>query len=131
MKKNEHYLTELFVKLKVNAKEFAENLGFDRADRIYHVLKGRNGISEDLAKIITSKYPDVNYTWLLTGEGEMLKTVVSQNIENSSNSVAIGRDSNGNISIASESVDKFIQITEKYQEQTDRMLAIIETLINK
>jgi uncharacterized membrane protein len=42
-----------------------------------------------------------------------------QNVENTSNSVA------------SENVDRIIQMTEKYQEQTDRMLAIIEKLINK
>jgi hypothetical protein len=61
----------------------------------------------------------------------------SQNLENVSSSVAIGRDANGSeIHITCHSMDKFImdkfmQVTEKYQEQTDRMLAIIEKLINK
>ena len=34
--------------------------------------KGNNGISRDLAELITAKYPSVSKGWLLTGEGEML-----------------------------------------------------------
>jgi hypothetical protein len=74
MKESEHYLNELLIYLKLNSKEFAKSLGFNRVDRIYHILNGRNGISEDLAKIIVGRYKHINYDWLLTGKGEMLSS---------------------------------------------------------
>jgi plasmid maintenance system antidote protein VapI len=73
MKESNHYLNALLAYLKQNSADFAKNLGLSRVDRIYHVLNGRNGISEDLAKLIVDKYKNINYNWLLTGEGEMLK----------------------------------------------------------
>lgn len=69
-----HYLNKLIDHLKLNPKQFSESLGFDRVDRIYNVLNLKNGISTSLANIITKTYPSVNYDWLLTGEGSMLKS---------------------------------------------------------
>lgn len=68
-----HYLNELIDYLKLNPKQFSESLGFERVDRIYNVLKLKNGVSANLANIITNIYPAVDYNWLLTGVGEMLK----------------------------------------------------------
>lgn len=55
-------------KLSVNA--FAKEIGLERAEKLYQVLRGRNGISKELAKIITTKYNDVNYSWLISGIGD-------------------------------------------------------------
>ena len=71
--RTEHYLQSLFAYLQMSAKQFSESIGEKRAEKLYHVLRGRNGVSEDLARTIAKKYPEINYTWLLTGEGEMLK----------------------------------------------------------
>ena len=57
----------------MNVKSFAESIGLKRADRIYNILNEKNGVSTELAKLISLKYNDVNYDWLLTGEGEMIK----------------------------------------------------------
>lgn len=70
---NDHYLNKLLDYLKLNAKQFSESLGFERADRVYNVLNFKNGVSSSLAKIINDHYPYINYDWLLTGDGEMLK----------------------------------------------------------
>ena len=78
-KKKEHYLYELLSYLEINANEFAYSLSFNRTDRIYNVLNGHNGISPNLAKIITEKHPIVSYSWLLTGEGQMLNEVNVKN----------------------------------------------------
>lgn len=58
--------------LQLNGNELAASLGYKRSDRVYHVLRERNGISESLARDICELYHDVNYQWLLTGEGSML-----------------------------------------------------------
>ncbi|MCL1691960.1 S24 family peptidase [Elizabethkingia anophelis] len=78
-RKYNSYLYDLILELKLSPQSFAKSLGFSRTDRIYNVLKGINGISNELAKIITEKYTNVDYNWLLTGEGEMF--VNNTNIE--------------------------------------------------
>lgn len=55
--------------LSTNA--FAMGIGLKRSENLYQIKRGNNGISKDLAELISLKYPDVNRAWLLTGEGEM------------------------------------------------------------
>lgn len=54
--------------LSVNA--FARNIGLNRGENLYQIKRGNNGISKELAELITAKYPGVSKAWLLTGEGE-------------------------------------------------------------
>jgi hypothetical protein len=69
-----HYLNELLDHLKLSASAFAKSIGYDSPNRIYYILRLRNGVSKEAAKDITEVYPNVSYNWLLTGEGEMLTT---------------------------------------------------------
>lgn len=55
--------------LSVNA--FAREIGLNRAENLYQIKRGNNGISRDLAELICEKYALVSKAWLLTGEGEM------------------------------------------------------------
>lgn len=65
---------ELLKHLRLNAKVFAERLGYERPQVIYDILKGKTKrISSELAYKITSVFPDVNRSWLLADEGVMLK----------------------------------------------------------
>ena len=56
--------------LSINS--FALTIGLKRSENLYQIKKGNNGISRDLAELITAKYPSVSKGWLLTGEGETL-----------------------------------------------------------
>lgn len=56
--------------LSINA--FALHIGLKRSENLYQIKKGNNGISHDLAALITAKYPVISKGWLLTGEGEMM-----------------------------------------------------------
>jgi hypothetical protein len=67
-----HHLQELLDYLKINEREFSHSLGL-LPNRINHILNGRHNVSPKMAKIIMSKYEDVDYNWLRTGEGEMIK----------------------------------------------------------
>lgn len=51
---------------------FAREIGLNRAENLYQIKRGNNGISRDLADNIAAKYPQISKAWLLTGEGEML-----------------------------------------------------------
>ena len=72
MKTSKERMELLLSHLQLNGNELAASLGYKRSDRVYHVLRERNGISESLARDICELYHDVNYQWILTGEGSML-----------------------------------------------------------
>lgn len=71
--KYDHHLYKYISHKKMTPAAFAESLGLQRTDRLYNVLKGKNGLSVKFAKLISDTYNDVSYDWLLTGEGEMIK----------------------------------------------------------
>lgn len=50
---------------------FCTQYRVETSENLYQIKKGNNGISRDLATLITTKYPSVSKAWLLTGEGEM------------------------------------------------------------
>ena len=77
MKKTEekrHYLESLIGHLQMNITEFAKSIDASQ-ERISRVLNFKNNVSADLARTIIKKYKSVNYDWLRTGEGEMLKDI--------------------------------------------------------
>ena len=61
--------------LNISAAAFALALGKSRPQFIYDIQKGKTkNISQELAKQIVSVYPEISEIWLLTGDGEMLKS---------------------------------------------------------
>lgn len=74
---------ELLKELKMNPKQLSDSLGKERPQWAYDILnENKNvGISKNAAKLICSKYPQINESWLLTGEGSML-TSYHQDQEN-------------------------------------------------
>lgn len=60
-----HFLT----KKGISQYEFYKNTGVTRG-----ILTQNNGISEDNISRFLAYYPEISAEWLLTGEGEMLKT---------------------------------------------------------
>jgi SOS-response transcriptional repressor LexA len=70
-------LNEVLASLKMNANELASQLEMKRAQGLYDVLnphKENVGVSKKLAEKITDKFPQFSKSWLLTGEGPMLKS---------------------------------------------------------
>ena len=66
-------LQELMNKLNVNAAQFAEEIGGQRSS-ISHFLSGRNNPSLDVLRKILMAYPQINAQWLISGEGNMMKS---------------------------------------------------------
>ena len=79
--KDKERMELLLSHLKINGNELSASLGYKRSDRIYHVLRERNGISNLLAKDICNVYTFIDYRWLITGEGEMFKQEKSLEIQ--------------------------------------------------
>lgn len=55
--------------LSVNS--FALSIGLNRGENLYQIKRGNNGISAELARMISAKYPQISRAWLLLGEGDM------------------------------------------------------------
>ena len=60
--------------LNLNASTLSRELGLKTPQIFYDIKAKKCGISKDLANKIQEKFYDIDKTWLLTGEGEMLKT---------------------------------------------------------
>jgi len=85
---------------------------------------------------ILDRFSDVNPTWLLIGEGEMLKN--NQQIGNISNSTAIGNNVNGNGNhITHNNFSEMIELQKGYQDllrkkddHIGELLLIVKNLTN-
>ena len=68
--------------LNINAKAFSEMIGYKRPQIIYDIINMRTKrISEPLAIKINSVFPEISKTWLLAGEGEMIKSNTGQDFD--------------------------------------------------
>ena len=56
---------------ELSPAEFAEEIGVQRSS-ISHIISGRNKPSLDFITKIKTAFPDFEWNWLITGEGEML-----------------------------------------------------------
>lgn len=63
-------LTEYLKSKKISKSAFGRDIGVSSA----YIASIRKSIQPDKLQRIALKYPDLNTEWLLTGEGEMLKT---------------------------------------------------------
>ncbi|MDD3712907.1 MAG: hypothetical protein PHZ28_05385 [Candidatus Izemoplasmatales bacterium] len=70
--KSSERLEEILKYLKISANKLSVEIGLKDNTKIYHIKKDRNDISPEMAKLITDRFSEINYSWLLTGEGEML-----------------------------------------------------------
>ena len=107
---------KIFIKyLDIGQGKFEKTCGFSNGN--INNSKGNFGASkiEDILK----KYPELNRVWLMTGEGEMLKSNVS--IENG----------DGNNNNTPSTLDKALDALAKSQEQIDRLIVVIEKLTDK
>ena len=52
---------------QMNSSQFADRVGVNRAS-LSHVLSGRNKPSHDFLSKIIKEFPNVNASWLITGE---------------------------------------------------------------
>lgn len=116
----------------LNIKRLAEEIGLKTVQTLYDIRNGKHGISKDVANKIKGKYLNINFNWLLTGEGEMLCGVV-QNNENGDNiqgnSVTVNKAEGDYLEIIKNLTSQLSRSQEqisKSQEQMDRLITIIE-----
>lgn len=70
-----HRLEKVIKWTGLSVNGFARELGLNRAENLYQIKKGNNGISRELAVLICNKYSQISRGWLLSGEGDMFVTM--------------------------------------------------------
>lgn len=97
--------------------------------RIGNSRRKKRDLSNEMVEIISNFYTDLNKSWLLTGEGEMLKpnqSLSNNTISNSSNAV-IGGD---NI-VHCDSTDKLITELSEQRKMFERIINQQDSIIQK
>lgn len=120
-------IDEVLKYTKTNVKSLSERLGYARPQGLYDVVSGRTkSISQDLARKIITAFPEISQSWLLTGEGEMLRGNV--HIEGSNYGRIQSDDFNFNPGeftvVSAEDVSKLIS-------QNGKLIEIIKELTKK
>ena len=87
----------------------------------------RQSIMPDKLRKIALCYPELNTGWLMTGEGDMLKSPV-QEIKGDNNTQVIG---DGNHVSTPSTLDKALDALAKSQEQIDRLIGVLEKMTEK
>lgn len=59
---------------------FGRHIGLARSESLYQIKSGNNGISQNLARRIVEKFPEISLGWLLSGEGSMFSNVAEGKI---------------------------------------------------
>lgn len=117
----------------VNNSEFGRIVGVSNA----YISSIRKFIQPGKMSKISENFPDLNMSWLMTGEGEMLRPIIQQKIGNVKDSVleevnVVKGDPNAYetllriVEANQKTTEGFLRSIEKFQEQTDRFLNLLE-----
>ncbi len=125
--------------VKERLKEFIKVKGLSvyRFEQICGLSTGyvsnmRVSIQPDKIESIAHNFPDLNTGWLLTGEGAMLKSSITQNAQGDNNTQVAGNGNSINSFSKSTHDNAISEIAEqrkleaKAQEQIDRLLTLLE-----
>lgn len=115
-------LNKLLNYLKLSIADLAKALNLANKTRLYNISQGRNGISKDLAKIITDKYTEINFNWLVDGTGQMLKNIASEQpgeYMTKKDMVSMSREVFDILSNLSETVKSQQQLIREFFEKTN------------
>ncbi|MDE6072086.1 MAG: hypothetical protein K2G53_05985 [Muribaculaceae bacterium] len=104
----------------INKSEFGRRIGVSNA----FVTSMRKSIQPDKIALIQKEFPDLNTSWLLTGEGEMLKDVSVHQTSYGDHSPNVNGD--GNTIQGETSIERTLDEIAEYRKLLERTLAMIE-----
>lgn len=117
---------EEFTGLSLN--KLAAAIGIKSPQTFYDIKSGKHGISKDLADKIKAKYLNINMSWLLSGEGEMIPPSVIQNNQNGDNinGHSVNVEQKTEIEKFLDTIKECHELLRKKDEQIDRLLTLLE-----
>ncbi len=121
----------LFVKAKkLSMKEFEKACNLSSG----YVTSMRKGYGQEKLNNVLTAFPDLNREWLVYGEGEMLRSPITQESNGDHNTQVAGNHNHveppHGIEKALDEIAAQRKLVSKAQEQIDRLLTVIENLTN-
>lgn len=107
---------------KMSPFAFSQKYNDNGGVKTSQVIRERNGLSMQLLENIIEAYPEISRTWLLTGEGEMLKNAKPKEEVITTDSVVIPNDVWEVIKNQAESLKTKDQQTSKVIEMLEEQL---------
>lgn len=103
-----------------NNTDFGDIIGKSKS-QVSEMLSGKRPISERTVHLIASKFPNLNTSWLLTGEGEMLKsgTIIQKIGDNSAHNTQVVGSSE--LAVCQQKVEYL----ERILEEKERMIQVL------
>lgn len=134
-------INQLLESKSIKAGPFAKEIGV-HPTQIYDLQSEKiKKISASIASKIVNRYPEYDPIWLLTGEGEMLKSEpASLDLESKTNKASAPHQietKNINIDLQEEQIDSkktievLIKVIQTYQTRMDDLLNVVEVLKNE
>lgn len=99
-----------------SASEFADEIDVQRSS-ISHILSGRNKPSLEFIVKIKNRFPEINWDWIILGNGEMLK---NETPSTSENNLPENNDSPDLFTLIDEDYKNEISVQENLQNETQR-----------
>lgn len=124
-------LTAYLKEKRIPKSEFGQSIGASASYVTSMRDTGRTSIGNDKIARIREKYPDLNIEWLLPGSGKMLNdTGISQSVSGNDNIALAGHnmtvETDKLLEKAFDEIRAQREMTQKAQEQVDRLLTILE-----
>ena len=128
----------------LNVNQFSEKIGLQRPQALYDIQKGKTrSISANMASRIVSVFPVISKSWLLTGEGEMLKNSLhkpdesstshdwkNNNVFNEGEAWEVIRNQAASLKERDDMISRMISISERSLVQVERAMAHYDKLFS-
>ncbi|MBQ8958860.1 MAG: hypothetical protein IJ057_10275 [Bacteroidales bacterium] len=130
--------------IKQRILQFADNLGISKREFYTKIgvsrgtLEANTGITEDVLAKFIAIYPEVSVIWLVTGEGEMLKPKVQDQLvlpslqsSQSAENQCKDNENNPMMAEASENIKSLIGILSRTLIEKDKQIESLLTIIKQ
>jgi lipopolysaccharide biosynthesis regulator YciM len=112
-----------------NQQDFTERINSDKST-VSQIMNNRIAIPNNMFGNVVSAFPFISKDWLLYGEGEMLRSTYTQNIDEGQNFTQTGNvtvnNSDAALLKAIDEISEQRKMVQKAQEQIDRLIALLE-----
>lgn len=123
MEQTVKYRLEQFLKNRgIKKTEFAKTIGVSNS----YITSMRKSIQPDKLEKINYSYPDLNMSWLLYGEGTMLRDRETESVPTAKPAGPTPTENPDTVAGMIELQKGYQQMLAKSQEQIDRLISIIE-----
>ena len=118
----------------IDYKRFSKSKFYRETGLSNGILDKKSGLTLDSIEKIYSKYPEINIEWLLTGKGEMLKTLAQNITQNGNTNVNNGHNVSGQGNVIKQTNDELMEIIREKDKQIaekDKQIAMLIEKISK